>query len=221
VQQEIKEKYAKMFNTAEITLNRIERQPFRASVIGLAKNSGQHVISRKGVTIAELIALSGGTIEEPFLCDYLIHRNKKTYTLTNDQIMKEKILAQDEDLIEIKRSGEHFITMMGSVNRPGNYKFPKNHCHLSDFLGESSGMNINQADATGVFIFRSVGKRTHLYRFNLEDPEGLILASKFYIHGKDIIYVTEAPLSKWDRVIKGILPFGQLQSFGNVANVGN
>jgi len=68
-----------MFNTAEVSLNRVDRQPLRASVIGLAARAGQHPIDRKGVTIAELIALSGGVTEEPFLCNYLIHREKKTY----------------------------------------------------------------------------------------------------------------------------------------------
>lgn len=219
VQKEIKAKYSTLFNTAEISLNRIERQPLRASVLGIAKQPGQHEITRKGVTIAELVALSGGSKEEPFLCDYLIHRNKKTHTLNHDQVTQSKILAQDGDLVEIKRSKEHSITMMGSVRRPGNHKFPKSHCHLSDFLGSGSGININNADATGVFIFRRVSSgKTHLYRFNLQKPEGLIYASKFDIHSKDIIYVTEAPLSKWGRVIKGISPF---QSVSNVSSIAN
>jgi len=185
VQNEIGAKYSTVFNTAKISLNRVERQPLRASVIGLANAPGQHPIERQGVTLAEMVALSGGTKEEPYLCDYLIHRDKKTYTLNNDQITKLKILTQDGDLVEIKRSEEHSITMMGSVNRPGNHKFPKSHALLSDFLGEGRGINVNRADATGVFIFRKAGSRTHLYRFNLQKPEGMILASKFNVHGKD------------------------------------
>jgi len=221
VQSEIAAKYSSIFNTAEISLNRTSRQPLRASVIGLVKNPGQHVIDRKGVTLAELIALSGGTEEEPFLSEYLIHREKKTYNITNDQITKLKLTAQDGDLIEIKRSAEHSITMMGSVNRPGNHRFPKRDCKLSDFLGEGRGISLNNADATGVFVFRKVGGITHLYRFNLQKPEGLVFASKFHIHGGDIVYVTEAPLAKWGRVIRGILPFGQLQSLSNAATLGN
>lgn len=221
IQREISEKYSTVFNTAQVSLSRVTRQPLRASVIGLANRPGQHPIERKGVTLSELIALSGGTTEEPYLCDYLIHRNNKTYTLNNDQITKRKILAQDGDLIEIKRSEAHSITIMGSVNKPGNHKFPKSHCHLSDLLGESNGISLTRADATGVFIFRKAGSRTHLYRFNLQKPEGMIQASKFNIHGNDIIYVTEAPLSKWGRVIRGILPFGQLQSAASAASFGN
>lgn len=219
VQKEIKAKYSSVFNSAEVSLNRISRQPLRASVLGLARSPGQHEITRKGVTLAELIALSGGATEEPFLCDYLIHRGKKTYTLNNDQITKMKVLAQDGDLIEIKRSKEHSITMMGSVRRPGNHKFPKSRCYLSDFIGSGSGMNLQNADATGVFVFRKVSSgRTHLYRFNMQKPEGLIYASKFDIHSRDLIYVTEAPLSKWGRVIKGISPF---QSLSNVTSITN
>jgi len=221
VQNQISKKYVAVFNTAEVSLNRVSRQPLRASVLGLVKSPGQHEITRRGVTLAELVALSGGTSEEPYLCDYHIHRSNKTYVLNNDQITKKSILAQDGDLLEIKRSGNHSITMMGSVRRPGNHKFPKSHCHLSDFLGSGAGINISQADATGVFIFRKVGYRTHIYRFNLQEPDGLILARKFDIHGKDMIYVTEAPLSKWGRVIRNVLPFGQLQSFGNVTGLGS
>ena len=218
VQKEIKGKYSTVFNTAEVSLNRIARQPLRASVLGLARSPGQHEITRKGVTLAELVALSGGATEEPFLCDYLIHRNKKTYILNNDQITKMKLLAQDGDLIEVKRSAEHSITMMGSVRRPGNHKFPKSRCYLSDFIGSGSGMNLHNADATGIFVFRRVSNgRTHLYRFNMQNPEGLIYASKFDIHSRDLIYVTEAPLSKWGRVIKGISPFQSLSSMTSLA----
>lgn len=221
IQKEISDKYSTIFNTAQVSLSRVGRQPLRASVIGLARKPGQHSIERKGVTLVELIARSGGTTEEPYLCEYLIHRNNKTYNLSNDQITKRKILAQDGDLIEIKRSEAHSITVMGSVNRPGNHKFPKSHCHLSDFLGASRGISLNHADATGVFIFRKVGAKTHLYRFNLQKPEGMIHASKFNIHANDILYVTEAPLAKWGRVIRGALPFGQLQSAVNTASFGN
>jgi len=211
-QAEIKERYSSKFSTAEISLNRVDRQDLTASVLGLARTPAQHSIQRKGMTLAELVSLSGGTTEAPYLCEYHLHRNKKTYVLNNDQITKLKLPTQDGDLLEIKRSEEHSITMMGSVRRPGNHKFPKAECHLTDFLGSGSGININQADATGVFLFRKVSGKTHIYRFNIKEPEGLILASKFHILGKDIVYVTEAPLAKWGRVLRDVLPFGQLQS---------
>ena len=216
IQTEIKERYSSKFNTAEISLNRVSRQDLTASVLGIARTPAQHPIQRKGMTLGELISLSGGSTEPPFLCEYHLHRDQKTYILNNNQITKSKLLVQDGDLLEIKQSAEHSITMMGSVRRPGNHKFPKAECHLTDFLGSGSGINITQADATGVFIFRKVGSKTHIYRFNIKKPEGLILASKFHVLGKDIVYVTEAPLSKWGRIIRDVLPFGQLQRASSV-----
>lgn len=211
IQKEIKQRYSTKFNTAEMSLNRVSRQPMTSSVLGLARSPGQHSITREGMTLAELISLSGGSIEEPYLTEYHLHRDEETYILNNDQITQLKLQTQDGDLLELKRRAEHAITMMGSVKRPGNHKFPKAECHLTDFLGSGSGININQADATGVFLLRQVGRRTNIYRFNLKEPDGLILASKFNILGEDIIYVTEAPLARWGRVIRDVLPFGQLQ----------
>lgn len=219
IQQEIKDRYSTKFNTAEISLSRLSRQDLSASVLGEARSPGQHPITRKGMTLAELISLSGGSTIEPYLCEYHLHRNKKTYILNNDQITKLNLLTQDGDLLELKQSPEHSITMMGSVRKPGNHKFPKEECHLTDFLGSGNGININQADATGIFLLRKVGSNTHIYRFNLKEPDGLILASKFNIHGKDIIYVTEAPLAKWGRIVRDILPFGQLQSAASAATL--
>lgn len=220
VQKEIKERYSTKFNTAEISLNRLSRQALSSSVLGLARSPGQHPITREGMTLAELISLSGGSTEEPYLTEYHLHRDQETYILNNDQVTQLKLQTQDGDLLELKRREEHIITMMGSVRRPGNHKFPKAECHLTDFLGSGSGININQADATGVFLLRKVGGRTNIYRFNLKEPDGLILASKFNILPKDIIYVTEAPLAKWGRIIRDVLPFGQLQNTASAVGAG-
>lgn len=218
VQNEIQNAYVTVFNTARVSLSRLSRLALTANVIGVANGPGQQVIDRKGVTLADLVAKSGGTTFEPFASEYLLHRGNRTYRLNNREVTRKHILAQSGDILEIQKSDEHSITVLGAVNRPGTYPFPNNDSRLADFIGAGGGVSSDRADVTGVFIFRKTSdKSANIYRFNLSEPSGVIHASRFLVHGDDIVYVTEAPLARWNRILRNILPFSQVSRFSSLA----
>jgi polysaccharide export outer membrane protein len=219
IQKDIQDAYSTVFNTARVTVGRISRLALRANVIGIAQQPGQQVIDREGVNLADLVAKSGGTLQEPFTCEYLLHRKLKTYILNNNDITNENILVMDGDVLEIRKSNHRTVTLLGAVVRPGSYPFPNYNSKLDDFIGGGGGFRSDSANLSGVFVFRQMPtKKTHIYRFDMRDPAGVIAAGNFSIHGKDIIYVTEAPLARWNRTIRSILPFGQAYNMGGFSN---
>ncbi|MGB2011513.1 MAG: SLBB domain-containing protein [Akkermansiaceae bacterium] len=214
VQKEIGRAYSTVFSSARMSIVRVERLPLRANVIGIARAPGQQIIDRKGVSLADLVAKSGGTTLEPFTCEYLLHRSGSTYQLSNKDITNRNVLAQDGDILEIRKSAERSITLLGAVNRPGTYPFPSHDSKLDDVIGQGGGFREDSADIKGVFIFRKMPSQvTNIYRFNLSEPDGVIGASEFAVHGNDIVYVTEASLTRWNRTIRNILPFSQVNNF--------
>lgn len=219
VQKEIQEAYTPVFNTARVSLNRSSRMPLTANVIGIANAPGQQTIDREGVTLADLIAKSGGTSQEPFTCEYVLHRGPQSYKLNNSDVTTKNILAQHSDILEIRKSSDRSITLLGAVNRPGSYPFPNYSSQLDDFIGAGSGFRSDSANLSGVFVFRKTeANTTDIYRFDLRDPAGVIASSSFSVHGNDIIYVTEAPLTRWNRTIRNILPFSQVNNFSQLGN---
>ena len=219
VQNEIQKVYSTAFNTARVSLGRISRLPLTANIIGIANVPGQQTIDRKGVTLADLVAKSSGTSQEPFTCEYILHRGNQSYKLNNQEITTKNLLAQDSDILEIRKSSDRSITLLGAVNRPGSYPFPNYSSHLDDFIGAGSGFRDDSANLSGVFVFRKTSSdTTNIYRFNLRDPAGVVASSRFSIHGNDIIYVTEAPLTRWNRTIRNILPFSQVSNFNRFSN---
>ena len=219
IQNEIQEAYTPVFNTARVSLNRTSRLPLTANVIGIANAPGQQTIDRKGVTLADLIAKSGGTSQEPFTCEYILHRDQRSYKLNNLDVTTKNILAQHSDILEIRKSSDRSITLLGAVNRPGSYPFPNSSSQLDDFIGAGSGFRSDSANLSGVFVFRKTqDNTTDIYRFDMRDPAGVIASSSFSVHGNDIIYVTEAPLTRWNRTIRNILPFSQVNNFSRLGN---
>jgi polysaccharide export outer membrane protein len=90
---------------------------------------------------------------------------------------------------------------------------------LSQALGRVGGIKDDRADIRGVFIFRledpaaldpavaATGRRTPdgripvIYRINLSDPSSFFVAQTFPIRNKDVLYVSTAPLSDFQRFV--------------------
>ena len=83
-------------------------------------------------------------------------------------------------------------------------------------VAAAGGLDGRSADPTGIFIFRQepaevasrvlgrtdlVGPQRMAYLIDLTSAAGLFSAREFVIRDEDTIYVTEAPLASWSRVL--------------------
>jgi len=101
LQKEIQNKYKSVSGTAEVSLNRLARQPFKASVIGEVNVPGQHDIDRSGVSLSDLLAQSGGTTLKTFQSTFLLHRDGVTYLLSEGQVVKQRLLPKTMILLKL------------------------------------------------------------------------------------------------------------------------
>jgi len=99
------------------------------------------------------------------------------------------------------------VFMMGEVNKPGTIRLNRFDVSLSEALSDSGGIKEDTSNPSGIFVVRkekTTDKMPTVYQLNLRSVHSLLLAEQFNLRKRDIVYVTAAPISRWNRVISQI-----------------
>lgn len=100
----------------------------------------------------------------------------------------------------------------GEVRRPGRFALPfEGSANLADVLFDEGAMDINFADYGAIYVLRPAGDPTQFggltaYHLNAENAVNLAVATQFEIRPNDVVFVSEQPVTSWNRAISQILP---------------
>jgi len=122
------------------------------------------------------------------------------------------------------------VFVMGEVNEPKLLKIDRAGMSLTEALSSVGGINQLAADATGIFVVRanrttsikstevkgagtangsneaSTNIIADIYQLDISNAAALVIGTEFELQPYDIVYVTAAPITRWNRVIGQILP---------------
>ena len=97
---------------------------------------------------------------------------------------------------------------MGEVAAPGVVPLNGQPLNLTQAVASSSGISKATANASGIFVFRpsAVDQQIAVYQLDATDPAALLLGTRFQLTRGDVVYVTSAPATRWNRIIGNIIP---------------
>ncbi|MEM7599888.1 MAG: SLBB domain-containing protein [Verrucomicrobiota bacterium] len=197
--REVSTKIQEVSPTAEVTVRRLDRLVKRAFVIGEVSSPGPVSIDRETFTLVDAIAGAGPTLPS-HLNRFVLERNGESIPMTALQLYRQQPDAQDGDVIRVERDTSLSYFVLGAVQQPGSFEFPDLEPTLVEALSVGGGLVLSNANPEAVFVFRHEKDTDKVYGIDFSTPRGTFLAQKFVLAPNDIIYVSEAPLSKWQRV---------------------
>ena len=139
--------------------------------------------TRAGVSIKEIIDLSALYQEE------LLNLNR---------------VLRSNDVLHVPRNDALKVFVMGDVIKAGTQRIDRSGLTLAEALNNVGGINEASADASGIFVLRAndaASKMVDIYQLDASVGPMLILSTQFRLKPMDIVYVTSAPIARWNKVI--------------------
>ena len=192
------------------------------TVLGEAAAGGRVPLSVKGDRVLDVIASAGGVrapINESFI---QMTRGSRTVRVAMSRVAsnaRENIYVRPNDVLTVIREPQTF-TAYGATGRNAEIPFEAEGVSLAQALSKAGGLLDYRADPEGIFVFRyepesiarklvsadpalSEGRYVKVvYRLNMRDPNNLFLASQFRIFNHDIVYVSNAPLTDVEKIMR-------------------
>lgn len=222
------ERLAKYIEKPQIDVTIAGFRSQRIYVTGEVQKPGVIPVTNVPTSLIEAINASGGLTEAANWEQVTLLRNGEEQKFSLRKLYQQgdteqNILLQRNDVVHIARSDDNKVFVLGEVRQPKSYAMGRSGMSLAEALAEAGGLFEQTADASGVFVIRqadaSTGRLADVYQLNAKNATALIMAEQFQLQQRDIIYVTAAPVARWNRVIGQLLPsITGLYSIGRFQN---
>ena len=98
------------------------------------------------------------------------------------------------------------VYIVGEVLFPSSVKLGTEPYSLMDAIGEAKGLN-PQTAKTDIYIMRGLDSSPEIFKLSINTSEKFLLADRFYLSPKDIVFIGPSNLTQWNRIVVQLFPF--------------
>lgn len=98
------------------------------------------------------------------------------------------------------------VYVLGEVKKPGFLPINDQPLTIADALTLSGWLDSNAAAPGYTFVIRGDYRHPEIFWLDAKTPDKMLLAERFSLRPGDILYVSSAPATRWNRVLNQLLP---------------
>ncbi|VWB45814.1 polysaccharide export protein [Burkholderia lata] len=190
------------------------------TVVGDVEKSNRMQLTARGERLLDALASAGGTRQAIDKITIQVTRGDKVVSLPLETVIRDphqNVPLHAGDVVTALFQPYSF-TSLGATGKNQEFNFEAQGITLAQALARAGGLEDSRSDPRGVFIFRledanalpwpntpvrvtADGKVPVVYRVNLKDPSSFFVAQSFMIDNKDLLYVSNAPITEIQKVL--------------------
>lgn len=213
VRDELASRLAQQFRNPQVDVKVIAYRSQKVYVGGEVRNPAIYNVTDVPFTLAEAVNRAGGFLPSADDSRILLTRGDRTWRLNFHALMNTgnrigQILLNDGDSLHIPNNQESPIYMMGELMRPGNVSLQHGNLSLAQAITECGGIQSASADARSIYVIRQADKpnSVDVYHLDARNPTAMVLADRFALRTRDIVYVDAGTLVRFNRVMSMLTP---------------
>lgn len=181
------------------------------TVTGDAAQPARFPLSRSSDRVLDAITRAGGSRWPPYETYVTLQRGGRTTMIYFNRLLNEpanNVFVRPGDVISLSRQMRSFMAL-GASGQNGFINFEAETLTLTQAVGRAGGILDSRGDPAQTFLYRLESRHTLermgydtrdyprdqvpvIYRVNLRDPQGYFIATKFPMHDKDVLFVSNA-----------------------------
>lgn len=205
------QKLAKYIEKVQIDVRMAQFRSKRVYVVGEVSKPGTQDITDIPMNVVEAVNRAGGFTAEADYSRVLLTRRGVTYRVDIQAMYEEGATEQNAmlepgDIVNVSDRSYNKIFVLGGVLKPGSMVMHKKRSTLADALGDAGYINQETSSPRWIYVMRSDSDIPELFHLDGRSPDAMLLADRFPLQPRDIVYVDTSDLVRWNRVISNILP---------------
>jgi polysaccharide export outer membrane protein len=210
-------KLAKYIEKVQIDVRMAQFRSKWVYVVGEVGKPGIQQVTDIPMNILEAVNLAGGFTPEADYSRVLLTRHGTTYRVDIQSMYEEGVTEQNAmleagDIVNVPDRSYNKIFVLGEVTKPGSMIMNKKRSTLAEALGDAGYVNQNSANPRWIYVMRGDSDKPELFHLDGRTPDAMLLADRFPLKPRDIVYVDVSDIVRWNRVISNILPTSQILS---------
>jgi len=221
VEREIAARLARKAHDPQVSVRLAQNASATVAVVGDDGKATRVALTPRGERLLDVLTSAGGVNKPVGKIMVEVTRNGRVAYMPLESVIRnphENIRMGPDDIVTALYQPFSF-TALGATNTSAEIPFEATGLTLAEALGRVGGLKDNQANIRGAYIFRfedpaaldpAIAATAHrtpdgripvIYRIDLSKASTLFVAQGFPMRNKDVLYVTNAPLSDLQKFV--------------------
>ena len=211
VRDDLTKRLAEFIPDPQVEVRVVGYKSQAVSVTGQVTSPKRQPLTDVPLTLLDAVDAAGGLTKEADPRNVTLRRGGRSYVVDMQAFLEQGVgannpILQNGDVVSVGKQDLQEAYLLGQIVKPSTIDLTYENITLTQALTRVGGLREDQADARGIFVFRDTPMGITVYQLDASNPAAFLIGTRFVILPQDVIYVTTAPLYRWNRLISGLLP---------------